>query len=130
MCNYRILFLTSARITYKQYGVWGQCTTINKIEYKSESFSFKQSYHKMEWSKLKCWYMKVVVCNMLTLPWKFEETPKFFSVPIWHIGIHRFRLLYTKIKGSFQFIEIKILTIWQTCNIWIYFGIKAWPESH
>jgi len=42
----------------------------------------------------------------------YFRTPTGFFVP-WHIGIHHFR---TKMKGSFYFIEIKILTIWQICK--------------
>jgi len=37
----------------------------NKTEYKSKMFSFKQPYHKHEWTKSKSVQTKVVVYNIL-----------------------------------------------------------------
>jgi len=48
----------------------------NKIEQKSEMFSFKQPYHEHQCTMFKSINTKVVVSNILhifTLLWKFEE---------------------------------------------------------
>jgi len=40
-------------------------TVTAKTEYFVEMFSFKQPYHKHQWTKFKSRYTKVVVCDML-----------------------------------------------------------------